>query len=499
MREKIMITNIELKNFKAFEAFNLQLDEQPILIYGDNGTGKSSIYEAIKLFSFADKLIGKIDFKIEEKNEKITEWLNQTYDNKKVPNFKLIINNETLNIENVQAKLQRNEKISPQRDFDVHLINLYSSNLTTQDFNNGEMTLNLKSLLQREYLSIDLDNLSNSLAQQIINKVNELLNEFQEHIIVKINADFDILIVDNNRNITEDNIYLNLYYNEAKLNLVVLLLLFSSIEILADSSRNKLIVLDDFITSLDIANRTFLLRYILQTFAQNNCQLIILTHNLDFFNLVKYMIDSKNFASSNEWHKLYLYEINNKIEQIVNSPKSSGEIIKKLNQNNNTDTDLESIGNMIRKKFENLIHIISRELIFGSLEKSNEILKSILENQNIYLKEYQYYENNKKKKIFLDATDLVNAIEKEIETNPDVNIDGLSTLINEYKIPKEKLHFIRQTLQELTLYRKVIMHPLSHSESPFAIKEFYKSIHLLKNLEEGIDDILNQNNAEEIT
>ena len=48
------ITEIEIKNFRAFYGCSYQIDlhktGKNLLIYGENGSGKSSLYLALKLF-----------------------------------------------------------------------------------------------------------------------------------------------------------------------------------------------------------------------------------------------------------------------------------------------------------------------------------------------------------------------------------------------------------------------------------------------------------------
>jgi DNA repair exonuclease SbcCD ATPase subunit len=42
------IKNITIKNYKFHHNLNFKITKENCLIYGENGTGKSSIYEAIK-------------------------------------------------------------------------------------------------------------------------------------------------------------------------------------------------------------------------------------------------------------------------------------------------------------------------------------------------------------------------------------------------------------------------------------------------------------------
>ena len=145
-------------------------------------------------------------------------------------------------------------------------------------------------------------------------------------------------------------------------------MIFNSIVELSNDSKDKLIVLDDFITSLDIANRTFLIKYLIETFNKNKFQLIILTHNLEFFNLVKFILEEKITVNGNTWLFYQLYEINNCIELSNIQPISFENIEKEII--NHPDI----AGNLIRKKFENVIHSLAKDLILGSVESSNNTL-----------------------------------------------------------------------------------------------------------------------------
>ena len=50
-----------VSNFKAFkESFLLPLDGKSSLIYGENGSGKTSLFEAIKLFFFNERILKEL-------------------------------------------------------------------------------------------------------------------------------------------------------------------------------------------------------------------------------------------------------------------------------------------------------------------------------------------------------------------------------------------------------------------------------------------------------
>lgn len=54
------MNKLYLKNFKAFfNPVEIDFDSKNALIYGENGSGKSSIYEAIRLWFYTNKIFPK--------------------------------------------------------------------------------------------------------------------------------------------------------------------------------------------------------------------------------------------------------------------------------------------------------------------------------------------------------------------------------------------------------------------------------------------------------
>ena len=63
MRE-IKILTLSLRNFKGCEALTLEFDGQSASIYGDNATGKTTIYDALTWLLFGKDSRGRGDFEI---------------------------------------------------------------------------------------------------------------------------------------------------------------------------------------------------------------------------------------------------------------------------------------------------------------------------------------------------------------------------------------------------------------------------------------------------
>lgn len=455
-----------INSFKAFnEEVELDIDNKNILVYGENGAGKSSIYEAIKLVFFQEKIernVIRASMTPEEKSQKRNDLIS-SYNNKIHNNpFEIRINNTNY------------------LDFDKNQYQVFM--ICTDDIYIAE-NISLESIINNCY--IDIENTSvffNDYYDLIEYEVNRVLREdFKEIIQISIDStdNFKCIISDGTRNLSrKENI--KDYFNEAKLNLVLLLLSFATIHLSIDSSKKKILVLDDFITSMDAANRTFLINYIIKTF--DDCQKIIFTHNISFYNLVIYTVNNI-YKHHNKWLLFNLYEIENS-HRIYQS--SHVEDVDKIREDyNKVDCDIVQIGNRIRKKFEILLYELSKLLMIGAVEESKKILSLIIHGKPIY------YHNNK------TSIDLISEIETTLNSgNHHKLAKRIQDKIDHYK--GEDLNNLKAILKKLILYQKVTMHPLSHGTiglPPFTPKEITESLSLLKELESSLSGLVNANST----
>lgn len=64
-RAGVKITRIEISNFRAFpnhaEPFAIELNRKSLLLYGENGSGKSSLYLAMREFFNLDPMADKYE------------------------------------------------------------------------------------------------------------------------------------------------------------------------------------------------------------------------------------------------------------------------------------------------------------------------------------------------------------------------------------------------------------------------------------------------------
>lgn len=457
-----MINKIDLQNFKAYKNLQLNLENRNLLIYGDNGAGKSSLYEALKLTFFKNR--------IESENIEDSSIL-QEYENNKQSFYKSF--NNTIIKQDFIININENKFSEFSADNYNAFMFCIDDLITKKEFN-------LHDILNKLYFNIP-DNFILDKYFKIQLRVNNFIKFCLEdfEIIIDNQNEYNIKIFYEKKfEVFNLNDKLELL-NEAKINLIILGVYFAIIQLLENKNKYNILILDDFITSLDTANRTFIMRYLLDNFTEN-FQIFIFTHNIYFYNLITFLIE-ENY-NSKKWHFGNLYEIHDEHKIILKNNIKRCEDIKKEYLESN---DLKEIGNKIRQRFEILLYELSKHLIVGGVEDSNKILNSII-NKN------RFYKNGKK-----DSNNLIEEIEEILNDNNALTHmkTRINKKISQYKI--EKLDNINYILKTLKLYRKVSLHQLSHGqlgETNFTKKEIEESLKLLFQLEENLKDISSKSN-----
>lgn len=465
------MNNIKISSFKAFkDEIDIALPNgKSLLLYGENGSGKSSLYMAFKIIFFKDKMLSEINTaSTPEEQEQINSDFWNSYNNK---------------ITSSDFEIKVNGTV-----YDSFDTNNYQPFLITFEYIYVDHKIKFIELLERFDLSIDdIPKFCQTNYSIIQDKVNKALKKIDRHIQIEIDEEvgYEIKFIDNQRNITSTT-DVRRYFNEAKINLIVLLVVFSSIKQSAEgSNKKKILVLDDFITSLDAANRIILAKYVIETFSEY--QLFLFTHNVSFFNLMYFLIHDY-FKIESRWIFANLYEINtkNKLYQ-KNTRITAKELIKEFKDIvDNDPAKIELLGNRIRQKFETMLYELSKLLLLGSLDESNAIIERIGNSQTLY------YQDNKS---VYDLIDDINGMLTSTSTNKAAKIKAkISEKIQEYKV--DDLDNIKYIIKELTLYRKIALHPMSHGAmglTTFTIKELEQSLFLIEKLESALKDVVNKN------
>lgn len=468
---------IELNNFKAHQNLKIDLVESQkknLLLFGENGAGKSSLFDALKLTFFYQKLINALPEQntLEETQQVQAEYLRKFNNTIRQSSFEIKINDI-------------NYKEFPSSNYNVFMLNLNDTYISD--------CIYLNTLIDNAFFS-SFDYISD--IEAIKSVANGILIFCKETLKIEIDAlDTNaIKLTDTSRNL--NNIKnIKEYFNEGKLNLVILSIFLAYIKTFSNNGKKNILILDDFITSLDMSNRNLLMKYIYENFLNDNFQIFLFTHNVYFYNLNMYLLN--DIYGYGKCLYINLYEIEGKHFKYENLTNKTLKLEELENNFKNSIITPVDTGNKIRQKFEILLYELSKILLVGGVEDSSNILDRILSNKFICVKPY----------------DLIFEIEKEINSlktyinnleqsgKPDRNEKKIITYEKkieslENKIANAKLADlinIKKVLLDLKLYRKVSMHPLSHGQigqSSFSTNEIQDSINLLKILETNIFSLI---------
>jgi DNA repair exonuclease SbcCD ATPase subunit len=165
------MNKISIKDFKAHKDLTIEFNEKSFLLYGDNGAGKSSIYEALKYVFFQSKIEAPItagSTTEEDKRAVLTEFRLQ-YNNTMTRNdFTITADDDSLNVD----------------DYQVSMIQL--------DDTSFDKYLNLDTLLKKVYFGGVNDYLQKY--SEIESATNELLANFLESTKIRVNLEDSVSI-----------------------------------------------------------------------------------------------------------------------------------------------------------------------------------------------------------------------------------------------------------------------------------------------------------------
>lgn len=478
---------IEIDNFKAFGSrialipTNAHLN---LLIYGENGSGKSSIYEALKLVFYHTKMyqnVKKIGVSQDEsKNDEENFYKDFLHrQNPSTPNPKV---DYTIRFNNTPFKL------FDITDYQCYMVSNFDLRYITYETNGAFIkerdVINLLSILSRLYFhQFDIEIFLKDHIDELIEKVNNSLNcdFYEDFIIGKENSNFDIYISDPNNHLRESD-GIRTVFNEAKINLIIILIYFNAILILktAKTEKHKLLVIDDVITSLDASNRMFFIDFILKYFS--DFQKIVFTHNIGFNNLSWSRI--QEYGKKDEWKTYNLYLTNTgpqlyDYNELSNAAKIKDEFSRGFLLPN-------QIGNEIRKRFEAVIFELAKAIQIGTAQEPRLYIQRLIEEQ----KPLYFKKSGGKLHTADDLVKEVDSILAGIETNA-TKISNAKTAISKYQTDTDMQKII-PVIKEFKYYQKLVIHQLSHgttSMPSFNQKEVESSMVLLERLEECVKSI----------
>ena len=475
---------IEINNFKAFTsriALIPTANRKNLLIYGENGSGKSSIYEAMRLVFYHKRLLQSVVSKGASAHVKQAEEQSyyRSFNNRKPAgetqaNFQIIYNGIDF----------QSFDLSPYECYMLSYADLHYEQHKVED---GKIAvidvINLKEVLSHVfYPDFSIDYFLAQKSATLISNVNQILKDnFAEDYIISIeNEAYDIRIEQNH--IRESN-GLHKIFNEAKINLALILILLESVKLLEsapEKGKRKLLVIDDLITSLDASNRLYFANYLLTNF--NTFQKIFLTHNVGYNNMIAMRIREYGLTSSWILYNLYITERGPQIYS-YGDIKSAKDIRTEFD--NGTLTPAQT-GVEIRKRFEADVNEVAKMFQLDSTSRAMDIIGDIISGQN----KFYYCIQNRK---IRDANNLVASIETLVSngSSDSIKVSNIQSELSKYHSDADVNNLVK-FIKDFHFYERLFIHSLAHGTSPmptFIKKEVYAATHLLERIENLIKGI----------
>ena len=545
------IEKITFKNFKAFRnEETIDFKNKNVLIYGNNGSGKSSIFWALYTFlqsSIKTEANVKKYFKVFNENDPTTfQTLRNIFEEEGEESY------IDLTISEGSVKTKRRislDNIDTIQNADILTLNATSDfinyKLLSSFYNSShKYDVNLWHVFERDifpylvntvtdqtYLEYIKDktfdaprypsgyvfkqgwqkdqyisqlNIFNQEIQSLLTKIQLTANDFlKEHFfnnedVLKVELKFDKTFtfdllekriwLEDNKHLRERKLGIKLIVhqfnkttgnwislqrvqsllNEAQLTRIAVSIRIGALRTRIQDTYPKILVLDDMLISLDMANRIEVTKIILNFNNKptlnffDSYQKIILTHDKGFYNILK------NYTNSNEWeyYNLHKKENSNDAPVLVNEKSHIEKAQRFL-----AEREFDTCGNELRKELET---ILKKYLNQGL----NKIDDGFVELNKMLKSAYEKYTNNERRNfetIFVNKTIPLETL-KKIETDIDADatlspeekgkLKSLKSnlynfLYKQYEVKENK----DRLFDDLKTFLDRIMNPSSHSTS----------------------------------
>ena len=300
----ITINKIQLNNFRFFiddmKNNTFELNGKNLLVYGENGSGKSSLFKAFDFLSTPSISEDTFMENINIFNQNDT-YLEFDFSNSET----LRIDSDHLSLEsdfNFVEKLSVSKPMIEYKDLlkvsfleenrDKNLYSFFEKILENYPVDNG-LTV-LKALTGEEYFN----KYKQIIKDDIFDDMNLFLNKFNHNIkITDIHFDgFNKTTFLEIEYFNEPILKYHQFLNEARLSALAISIYFAIIkkqfDLLLEDSL-KILVLDDLLISLDMNNRLSLIDILKSEF--NDFQIFFFTHDKTLFEIFKDKMDWKPY------------------------------------------------------------------------------------------------------------------------------------------------------------------------------------------------------------
>jgi len=322
--DAIRIDRITFKNYKFFFGeYTLNIDNENLLLYGENGSGKSSIYKALELLTQKHFNNFHEYHNIFSKNS--DAFVQFTFNN----HAELKISSDLEIIPEKFDFLTGLSIFSPLLDYKKLLKVHYSQGINGEDINLYTMFRYLLKdyptekgkLSEYKDLNDYFSALKNILIHDLLSDINLFLRDyfdadidliaFETKIEIDSETDKAIPVVNLKIDYRQKSIAsYHTFLNEARLSALAISIYFVSIRKLYQTLKPnclKMIVLDDLLISLDMSNRLNVLKILENEF--DDFQIFFFTHDKALFEL---------YSHKMSWKKYELYlNANDKIPTII--------------------------------------------------------------------------------------------------------------------------------------------------------------------------------------
>jgi len=474
------ITKIEIKDFRAFKGVPIVIDLAPgknLLAYGENGSGKSSLFFALKYFLERENknhdFIANLNIFVATDDGYIKLTLHATgdpdsdvYEWSKAVNHTgkpLILETDKtkgfIDYKSLLATYFLQQDKAAVNIFDLLITSLIpnvTNDITKNSFADDWKKVNA-ALPRRNTgnqitnVEVKLKAFNSGLKNKLIDLANEsqkILNEFGYDISIDfkfdgvaynrakwlwekgfVGMDVGLKVKFFNKEKTNHHHFLN----EAKLSAIAVSIFFAAL-LMQPSSRLKILALDDVLIGLDMQNRMPVIDILKKHF--NDYQIIMLTYDQAWFEIVK-----RQFPG-NGWKKIEFYAGKTAEGEVPVFADNKNYLEKSKEYFGLPVPDYGSCVNYLRKHFEDAI-------------------RDFCERQHV-----------------------------KVVYNPDVTkIPGnafWSEIVSGHAAKKWPA-LPKALLDDIELYRTFILNPLSHSTITAAYKsEIQRSINAVQALETGL-------------
>jgi len=505
------IKTIEIHNYKAFYGNKnvVEIDGKNMFIYGENGSGKSSLYYALKDFFMSSmktidlsevenifiepsnkgKVVVKLTFNPDENdnsNNQIIELpvnassytstiqtiIRDTYQMHSFLSYKHLLtihnikNNEVINLFDLLVKgvLHHFKILGMTKTFGEIWLDI-EKELTIKRTIRHNVNMKKRILLPKidefnKYFKMLFEKPTNQNPNPnyIVDITNSKLKYFDNDITISLT--YDPCILSNNADsisggkVNIDVEYCrkeikkpHLFLNEARLSAIAIAIYMSTINLIGQEKKMKILFLDDLFIGLDISNRMPLMEMLEKEFF--DYQIIISTYDKPWYEVIKFYLD-KNSNWIN-WKCVELLARKNKegyYQPLIryDSDKKNGDHIKRfidIAEEYYNNGDNKAAGVYLRGAFE----FILKRYCFDKIK---------------------------------------------IKFNPDISkidTEDFWTAIKEYQNSQpQKCKLTQKTISDIETYRKFVLNPLCHQDQTKyeSSSEIQKTIVLIRELDKEL-------------